>query len=107
MRLRSFAPGFVLMICCLALGGLAAIGQQSKSVGDEIIAIVKAQWAAEHERNIAEATKNIWSRLLREATGTYHSSFGSARTPDHVKRSRIVCTLFQRLSLKGLALGSK
>lgn len=59
MKFLRVVAVVVLMICCLALGGLAAIGQQSKSVGDEIIAMVKAQWAAENEKNIAEATKNI------------------------------------------------
>jgi ketosteroid isomerase-like protein len=42
-----------------ALGLTGAAQQSSKQVADEVIAITKAQWAAEAKRNIAEAMKSV------------------------------------------------
>lgn len=57
MKMRNI----LLVLACLALLGLTGLGQQSsnKSVADEVIAIVKAQWAAENQQNTAEAMKNV------------------------------------------------
>jgi len=51
----------VLIGVCLIAGIPATLAQQSsaKSVADEIIAIVKAQWAASQQKNVAEAMKNV------------------------------------------------
>jgi ketosteroid isomerase-like protein len=38
---------------------LAAAQQTGRSAADEVIAIVKAQWAAEQQKNSAEAFKNV------------------------------------------------
>ena len=54
-----------IFLALIVTGTLAALGltgaaqQSSKQVADEIIAIVKAQWAAENQRHVAEAMKNI------------------------------------------------
>ena len=57
MKMRNI----LLVPACLALLGLIGLGQQSssKSVADEVIAIVKAQWAAQNQHNTAEAMKNV------------------------------------------------
>jgi ketosteroid isomerase-like protein len=49
----------LLAVLCVTLLGLA-IGQQTgKSTADEVIAITKAQWAAQVQKNTAEAMKNL------------------------------------------------
>jgi len=59
MRMRSMLP-VLLVVACVATLGLTGFAQQSsKQVADEVIAIAKAQWAAERQRNIAEAMKNV------------------------------------------------
>jgi ketosteroid isomerase-like protein len=62
----------LLLIVCIIFSGLTVFGQQSssKAVADEIIAIVKAQWAAENSNNFVEAGKNI-SPDYTEFNGDY------------------------------------
>jgi ketosteroid isomerase-like protein len=50
----------LLVLSFAVLVPLSAYAQTSnKQVADEIIAIVKAQWAAENKKNTAEALKNV------------------------------------------------
>lgn len=50
----------LIMTGVLTALGLTGVAQQSsKQVADEVIAITKAQWAAENQRNVAEAMKNV------------------------------------------------
>jgi ketosteroid isomerase-like protein len=43
----------------LAIAPLAAAQQPKASAADEVIAVTKAQWAAENAKNVAEAMKSI------------------------------------------------
>ena len=62
MRARLKLLGFMTV---LATTGLSSVGVAqapgSKAVEDEIIRIVRAQWAAEAQKNAADAMKNIAS----------------------------------------------
>jgi len=59
MRMRNVLLVW-LMVAGVATLGLTGFAQQSlKQVADEVIAITKAQWAAEKQRNVAEAMKNV------------------------------------------------
>lgn len=64
----------IVLLLCVGTAAMASlVGAQqpsSKQVADEIIAIVKAQWAAEVEKNPAEAMKNI-AEDCSEFTGDY------------------------------------
>lgn len=57
MRTRSLLPTLALAGSLLTLGTAQAQQPAAKSVADEIVAITKAQWAAENQKNIAEAMK--------------------------------------------------
>ena len=49
-----------LGLVCLALLSLTVLAQSTdKQAADEVIAVTKAQWAAEMKKNTAEAMKNI------------------------------------------------
>jgi len=49
-----------LALVCLALLSLTVLAQSTdKQAADEVIAVTKAQWAAEMKKNTAEAMKNI------------------------------------------------
>jgi ketosteroid isomerase-like protein len=49
----------ILVFTCLIALGLSAYGQANKQVADELIAMTKAQWAAEMKHNAAESMKNV------------------------------------------------
>ena len=49
----------VLTVLCLVLLGLALAQQAGRGAAEEVIAITKAQWAAEMQKNPAEALKNL------------------------------------------------
>ena len=59
MRMRFLLLGFLVLSCVAVLTMKGAAQQQS--VADEVIAIVKAQWAAEMKdpTNVAEQMKNV------------------------------------------------
>ena len=58
MRFRTIL--FALLVICFAISlGLTQGGSSSQQIADEVIAVVKAQWAAEAEKNVTEAMKNI------------------------------------------------
>ncbi len=48
------------VVVCVAILGLVGVAQSTpQSVADEVIAVTKAQWAAEMQKNTAEAMKNV------------------------------------------------
>ncbi len=49
----------LIMIGMLSTVVLNGAAQSSKQVADEVIAVAKAQWAAENKRDVAGAMKNI------------------------------------------------
>ena len=49
-----------LAVVCIALLSLSVLAQSSdKQAADEVIAVTKAQWKAEMQKNTAEAMKNV------------------------------------------------
>ena len=58
MRFRTIFLALLLTVVAISFG-LTQSGSSSQQVADEVIAIVKAQWAAEAQKNISESTKNI------------------------------------------------
>jgi len=49
----------ILTFTCLMAFCVSAFGQSNKQIADEVIAITKAQWAAEMKHNAAESMKNV------------------------------------------------
>ena len=48
------------VVVCVAILGLVGVAKSTpQSVADEVIAVTKAQWAAEMQKNTAEALKNV------------------------------------------------
>ena len=48
------------VVVCVAILGLVVVAKSTpQSVADEVIAVTKAQWAAEMQKNTAEALKNV------------------------------------------------
>jgi ketosteroid isomerase-like protein len=58
MRSRTLVLTLILIGLAFSFG-LTQGGSSSQQVADEVIAIVKAQWAAEAQKNMTEAVKNI------------------------------------------------
>ncbi|MGE5344316.1 MAG: nuclear transport factor 2 family protein [Acidithiobacillales bacterium] len=58
MRFRTFLSAMALT-GGLVVAPLAAAQQPKMSAADEVIAVTKAQWAAENAKNVAEAMKSI------------------------------------------------
>lgn len=58
MRFRTIFLALLLTVIAISLG-LTQSGSSSQQVGDEVIAIVKAQWAADAQKNVTESMKNI------------------------------------------------
>ena len=59
--MRNHRVGVVaLLLLCMSIAARPVLAQSSnKQVADEIIAIVKAQWAAGNSKNTPEAMKNV------------------------------------------------
>jgi ketosteroid isomerase-like protein len=70
MRGRVAVLGLLAVVGLVAVRGAAAQQAGSKAVEDEVIRVTKAQWAAEIQRNGAEASKNIASDYT-EFNGDY------------------------------------
>ena len=51
---RIFLP-----ILCVAVMNLTAFAQADKQIADEVIAITKAQWAADLKQDVATSMKNV------------------------------------------------
>ena len=50
----------LLLVLCVVVTSVAVFaGEADKQVADEVIAITKAQWAAEADKDIATAMKNV------------------------------------------------
>ncbi len=50
----------IILVSLIVFAASAVIAQEAdQQVAEEIIAITKAQWAAEKEKNVAEAMKNV------------------------------------------------
>ena len=58
MRVRSIVVCLFLVISAAAFA-FSQPSQSSSQVADEVIAIVKAQWAADMQKNTAESMKNV------------------------------------------------
>jgi uncharacterized protein with PhoU and TrkA domain len=49
----------IAVFTCLVALSVSALGQSSKQIADEVIAMTKAQWAAEMQHNAMESMKNV------------------------------------------------
>ncbi len=50
----------ILLVSLIVFAGFAVTAEETdQQVAEEIIAITKAQWAAEKEKNLVEAMKNV------------------------------------------------
>jgi ketosteroid isomerase-like protein len=59
MRTRLLLPSLALAGSLLTFGTAQAQQPPAKSAADEIVTLTKAQWAAENQKNIAEAMKSL------------------------------------------------
>jgi ketosteroid isomerase-like protein len=60
----------ILVFTCLIALCVSAFGQSNKQIADEVIAMTRAQWAAEMNHNAVEAMKNVADDFT-EFTGDY------------------------------------
>jgi ketosteroid isomerase-like protein len=49
----------LVVLTCLVALSVSAFGQSSKQIADEVIAMTRAQWAAEMQHNAMESMKNV------------------------------------------------
>lgn len=59
MRVHGISVGSFVLLACMAVGRVATAQQSTKAVEDEIIRIVKAQWAADKQKDATASMRNI------------------------------------------------
>jgi ketosteroid isomerase-like protein len=76
----------MLVFTCLVVLCFSAFGQTQKQIADEVIAMTKAQWAAEMKHNAAESMKNVADEYT-EFNGDYATRLDGKTINTHLEEA--------------------
>jgi ketosteroid isomerase-like protein len=78
----------ILVCTCLIALSVSAFGQSQKQIADEVIAMTKAQWAAEMQHNATESMKNV-AEEYTEFIGDYATRLDGKTINTHLEAANM------------------